>query len=297
MKLVDQICYGNFKASGRLPSPKGVALAILNLLQRDDFNVGDLVRLVQSDPAIALELLKFSNTANFGHRTPVVSLPKAVTILGTRQVGVIVSALSILRSHRSGDCPQFDYEKFWSRALAAAISAQALASYAHINADENFTAGLLCSLGELALASVFPERYGEIISESDDGHNRVKLEQEAFGCDHRELSATLVLEWGAPLKLATAIYNCEAPDESDIQDGTRTHGLTLCLHIALAAADICVAGDDGARKAMLPNLYAKAARLEISEGEMNSTMDGIIVNWKEWGKQLKIQTREVVSFA
>lgn len=296
MKLVDPTRYGGLKATGRLPSPKGLALAIINLLQRDDYNIDELVRLVQSDPAIAVELLRFSNTANFGHSSPIISLPKAVTTLGTRQVRVIVSAFSVLHSHRSGNCPLFDYEKYWSRALAAAISAQALAPYAKIHAEENFTAGLLCNIGELALASIFPERYGEIISKSGDSTNRVELEQKAFGCDHRELSATLLLEWGLPLMLVTAIYNCEAPDEADMQQGSRIYGMTLSLHVALTVADICVA-DDAARGAMLPNLYAKAAKLGVSAEQMNSMVDGITAEWKEWGEQLKIQTREVASFA
>ncbi len=296
MKLVDPVRYVSLKASGRLPSPKGLALAIIRLLQRDDYNLDELVRLVQSDPAIAGELLKFSNTANFGHNTPIVSLPKAVTTLGTRQVRVIVTAFSVIHNYRSGNCPQFDYEKFWSRSLATAISAQALAPYAKFNTEENFTAGLLCSLGELALASIFSERYGEIISKSEDFHTRVELEQKAFGCDHRELNATLLLEWGLPLMIVTAIYNCEAPDEADFQEGSRIHGLTLSLHIALALADICMA-DDATRKEMLPSLHAKASRLAISEKDMNQMMENIFASWQDWGEQLKIKTRDITSLA
>jgi diguanylate cyclase (GGDEF)-like protein len=297
MQLVDPIRYVKLKASGRLPSPKGLALAVVRLLQRDDYKIDELVRLVQSDPAIAGELLKFSNAAALGHSRPIVSLSKAITTLGTLRVRVLVLAFSVLHNHRDGNCPQFDYEQFWSRSLATAIAAQALASYAKINAEENFTAGLLCSLGELALASIFPERYGEILAAPDNGfHKRLALEQQAFGNDHRELNATLLLEWGLPEVLVTAIYHCEAPDEAGFQDGSRIHGLALSLHVSLAMGKICVA-DDKARWAMLPNLYAKAARLGISTEDMNSMADGITASWLEWGRQLKIQTLEITSFA
>src|SRR5208282_1708071 len=139
MKLVDPIRYVKLKASGRLPSPKGLALAIIRMLQEDDYKIDDLVRLVQSDPSIAGELLKFSNAASFGYGRPIVSLSEAVTTLGTFRIRVLVLAFSVLNDHRGGRCPQFNYEQFWSRALAAAISAQALAPYAKINAEENFT--------------------------------------------------------------------------------------------------------------------------------------------------------------
>jgi len=297
MKLVNPVRYIKLASSGKLPSPQGLALAITRLLQHDDYKIEDLVRLVQSDPALAGELLKFSNAASFGHNRPIVSISQAVITLGTHRVGVLVLALSVLHSNRGGHCLQFDYGRFWSHALATAISAQALSSYAKINADDNFTAGLLCSVGELALASIFPERYGEIISMPDDNPiKRVALEHEAFDVDHRELTATMLLEWGLPKVLVTAIYHCEAPDEAEFPEGSRIHGLTLSLHVALALADILIA-DEGVRLEILPNLFAKAARMEISAEELSSMADDIITSWLEWGELLKIQTREIPSFA
>lgn len=294
MRQVDPIRYIKLKASGRLPSPAGTALAIVRLLQRDDFKIDELLRLVQSDPAIAGNLLKFANAAVYGHSRPVVSLSKAIVTLGTFRVRNLVLALSVLQHHRSGDCLQFDYENFWSRSLASAISAQALAPYAGTPPEENFTAGLLGCIGELALASVYPERYGEIIC-AVTGHKRLALEQAAFGTDHRELTASLLIEWGFPDILVSAVYYCEAPEEAAMPEGSRGFALTYSLHIALDLARICVTDDIG-RWSMLPNLFAKAARLGISTEELNSLADGIITSWLEWGAMLKIQTRQITSF-
>lgn len=295
MKLVETMRYQEFKTSGHLPSPNGLVLAITKLLQRDDYKIDDVVRLVQSDPAIAGELLKFSNAASYGHDRPIASLSKAVITLGTHRVRVIIFALCMLHKHRIGKCLHFDYGRFWSRALATAISAQSLASFAKINAEDNFTAGLLCSIGELILASTFPDQYGEIIASSgDDIHKKISLEQAAFNTDHRELAATLILDWGLPEVLASAIYHCEYPDEAKFLDGTRIHELTLSLHVSLALAEICMAAD-GERWEKLPNLYAKAARLGISAEELNSKAEGIVKNWLEWGELLKVQTRDITS--
>ena len=297
MKLVDPARYVQLKESKRLPSPKGVPLAIIRLLQRENYRIEDLVRLVQSDPSIAGELLRFSNAASFGHGNPVVSLSKAITMLGVLRVRVIVIAFSVMNNNRTGVCPQFDYEKFWSRALATAISAQTLAPYVKINAEENFTAGLLCSLGELALASIFPESYGEIISGANNNLECTKLERNAFGTDRHELNATLLLEWGLPLELVTAIYHCEDPDIAGLEEGSRLHGLTLCLSIALAYADICVADDDTVRGTMGSYLYSKTSQLGISQDETNSMADNIIKIWQDWGRFLKIQTQDIPPFA
>lgn len=204
-------------------------MAIVKLLQCEDFKIDDLLRLSQSDPAIAGNLLKFSNASSFGHSHPIVSLSKAITTLGAFRVRNLVLALSVLHNHRSGDCPQFDYGWFGSRSLASAISAQALASYARTAPEENFTAGLLSCVGELALASIFPERYGEILSASDQAsHKRLELEHEAFGTDHRELTATLLVEWGFPEIFVSAVYYCEAP--AAMLEGSRNLGPTYSLH-------------------------------------------------------------------
>jgi len=296
VQLVSPERYAQLEASGRLPSPKGVAFAIIKLLQRDDYKISDLVRLVQSDPAIAGRLLKFSNAAAFGNSRPIVSLSKAVIALGAFRVRDLVLGFSVLHGHRSGNCPQFDYGRFWSRALATAISAQALASHARIAAEENFTAGLLCSVGELALASLFPERYGEVIAAAGGIHERLRLEQEAFATDHRELGATLLVEWGLPEALAAAVYHCDLPDEAGFPDGSRSLVLTLSLHFALALAEICVAADTE-RWVLVPDLFTKAARLGIAPEELTRLADKITASWREWGAMLQIRTREVPPFA
>jgi HD-like signal output (HDOD) protein len=297
MKLVDPARYAQLKESQRLPSPKGVPLVIIRLLQRENYRIEDLVRLVQSDPAIAGELLRFSNAASFSRNSPVVSLSKAITILGVQRVRVTVIAFSVMNNNRAGVCPQFDYETFWSRALATAISAQTLAPYVKINPEENFTAGLLCTLGELALASIFPESYGEIISGARDDNECIKLERNAFGTDRHELNATLLLEWGLPLELVTAVYHCDDRDMGNLQEGSRIHGLTLSLNIALAYANICVAGEGTARGAMLPDLYAKTNQLGISQDDTYSMANNIIKSWQDWGRFLKIQTQEILPFS
>jgi hypothetical protein len=109
INFVDPDRYHSMKATGKLPSPKGVAFSIIKLLQRDDFRVSDLVQLVQSDPAIAGRLLKFANAAAFGRTRPIVSLQRAIVALGAFRVRDLVIGLSVMHSHTSGQCAAFDY--------------------------------------------------------------------------------------------------------------------------------------------------------------------------------------------
>jgi two-component system cell cycle response regulator len=158
IKFVDPDRYRSMKATGKLPSPKGVAFSIIKLLQRDDFRVSDLVQLVQSDPAIAGRLLKFANAAAFGRTRPIVSLQRAIVALGAFRVRDLVIGLSVMHSHTSGQCAAFDYAAFLGT----------LAGHRHCLPGTrpfctDFERGivhhrLLARVGELAMASLYPGR-------------------------------------------------------------------------------------------------------------------------------------------
>ena len=139
MRFVAPDRFAELKATGKLPSPKGVALSIIRLLQREDYRIPDLVQLVQSDPAIAGRILYFANAAAFGRSRPIISLQRAIVALGSFRVRDLVIGLSVMHNHRSGQCQEFDYEKFWGHSLATGIACQELARFDQIPSEEIIT--------------------------------------------------------------------------------------------------------------------------------------------------------------
>jgi diguanylate cyclase (GGDEF)-like protein len=297
MRFVDPERYEALKATGKLPSPKGVALSIIRLLQRDDFRIGDLVQLVQSDPAISGRLLYFSNAAAFGRSRPIVSLQRAIVALGSFRVRDLVIGLSVMHSHRVGSCTAFDYEEFWGHSLATGIACQELANYAQITSEEIFTIGLLSRVGELALASIFPDEYSVLLEETRDRRlDRAALEKQRFDMDHHELAASLLNEWGLPDVLVQAAFHHENPDEAGFADGSRVQTLTHALSFASALAHLCLV-DEESRWGLLPSLLARAARLGIGGDTLNDLVDRMVERWREWGAKLQVRTQDVPPFA
>ncbi len=297
MRFIDPERYAALKATGKLPSPKGVALSIIRLLHRDDFRIADLVHLVQSDPAIAGRLLYFSNAAAFGRSRPIVSLQRAIVALGSFRVRDLVVGLSVMHDHRSGACPAFDYEGFWGHSLATGIACQELAHYAQIASEEIFTIGLLARIGELALASLFPEEYSTLLLAAREQRIDITpMEQEQFGMDHHELGASLLNEWGLPEVLIQAAFHHENPDAAGFTDGSRVQTLTQSLSFANALAHLCMV-DDESRWSLLPALLARAARLGIGGDALNELVDHMVEHWREWGSKLQVRTQDVPPFA
>ena len=297
MRFVAPDRFAELKATGKLPSPKGVALSIIRLLQREDYRVPDLVQLVQSDPAIAGRILYFANAAAFGRSRPIISLQRAIVALGSFRVRDLVIGLSVMHNHRSGQCLEFDYEKFWGHSLATGIACQELARFAQIASEEIFTIGLLSRIGELALATLFPDDYAGVLIKAREKNVPVEeLEQQRFAMDHHELAASLLCEWGLPEVLIQAAFYFENPDVAGFADGSRAQTLTCSLSFASALAQICMV-DEESRWNLLPGLLARAARLGISGETLNDLVDRVVVCWREWGAKLQVRTQDIPPFA
>jgi diguanylate cyclase (GGDEF)-like protein len=294
MPFLNRTRFDELKTTGHLPSPEGVALAIIGLTQREDVRIEELTRLIQSDPAIAGRVLKYANTANRGDSRPIVSLSRAVIFLGIFRVRQLVLGFSLLNGHRKGECKNFDYQDFWSRSLATAIASQEISRYAQTAAEESFTCGLLAGVGRLALATLFPDEYSNLLSRAREAPPEclARLEQESFGMDHRQLTAALLEDWGLPTIFVEAVFHHENPGEADFPCGSRAYILTHALAFSANVARICVA-EEQERWHLLPGLFNLGARLGLDAETVTDTFDRVASQWREWGELLDVPTLEL----
>ncbi|MHB9119220.1 MAG: sensor domain-containing diguanylate cyclase [Burkholderiales bacterium] len=298
MKYINPARFEELNASGQLPSPKGVALALLDLVRQDDFGLADVTHIVQSDPALAGRLLRLANAAGRGVRRPVVALPEAVMVIGLPMTCKIALGLSVLAESQQGECKAFDYQRFWSLSLATAITCQWLGFRSQMAGDETFTCGLLGQVGRLALASIFPDRYGEVLkfAAGKSEAELLRLEQEHFATDHRELTAAILSNWGVPQVLVEAVYYHENPAEANFQEGSRLYLLSHSQHFAAYLAQVCLA-DEAERQPMLSNLYVLGARLGLDADAVGALSDQVVAEWQDWGAILDVPTQVLPPFA
>lgn len=66
LRLAEPSILNEIMASGRLPSPTGVALTILDLTRNPDTKIDDMAAVLQADPALTGQLLKYANSATAG---------------------------------------------------------------------------------------------------------------------------------------------------------------------------------------------------------------------------------------
>ena len=276
-----------------LPSPKGVAMEVLQAIAAAGTSAGDLARLVEKDPATTARLLRTVNAPITGVGRNITSVHQAATLLGFQTVKAVTLCLSVLSENRVGRCEGFDYDRFWSESLARAVTMRHLA--AHLGAlspDESFTYGLLSLIGRLALAAVFPESYSEVLTAvGGQGHQQLsEAESAVFEIGSDELSALMLQDWGMPL--LRLILESERRQEAE---DTKSPAVLVgpMMHLSESAAEILVG--PAPLRDQLARLTRSASRLGIESAELRSVFENVTREWQASGTDLSIDTREVPS--
>ena len=283
--------------SGELPSPKGVALAILELCRRDDTTLAEIARVVQTDPALSSRLIRQANSAAQGAVRPIASVVDAIGRLGIGTVRNLAMGFSLVDQYQNGPCAAFDYQAFWSHALLMALAAQSFGAMTKLGSSEElFACGLLAQVGRLSLATVYPAAYSKLLQDPDAAHRLSALEQEHLQTDHNELSAALLTEWGIPSTLVEPIYHHEHPEASGFSPGSRPQQLTQLFHLAHRVADLSLT-TDGERSHLISELMLLGGKIGLNADELGVTIDELVRHWREWGELLRIPASSLPPFA
>lgn len=283
------------RAAGNLPSPKGVALTLMQLAEKENVTNQEIARVIKSDPALAGRIIRAANSVHAGGRRPVVSANDALVVLGFAVVRQLALSFSLIASYSSGKCEGFDYKAFWSQSLLSALAVRALCVRTRVvAAEEGFILGLLLRVGELALATLYPADYSRAIKEG--AGSRVELirqEQRAFAMDHNELTRALLHDWGLPLSLVEPAYFHEFPDRARFEAGSRGDLLVHLFAAARVLAEVAL-GDSIHRQALAPRLAELTARLGENATHVGEMIETLAKEWTEWGSILQIETPAIL---
>ncbi|MFW5816082.1 MAG: diguanylate cyclase [Wenzhouxiangella sp.] len=280
-------------AGDKLPSPNGVALAIMELWEDDRTTVQQLAHLVQADPALSGRLLKLANSAAMGNRA-VAAIPDAIVRVGMQTVGQLAVAFSLIDDSSEGRCPAFDYNAFWSHCLLMAVLARGLGQATRLAPPEDlFACGLLARVGMLALSTIYPEEYSILLeSEPDD---LAAAETRQFGIDHNELSEALMLDYRVPQALAEPARYHEDPEQSGFDSTSRPGKLANLLHLACRLAEMALqTGVDRSRQGIVNKSLAAKAGLE--EAALAALFNQGVEEWQEWSKLLELPVRQTPDY-
>lgn len=192
-----------------MPSLSVTVNRVLDICNRSTTSAYDLNRVIALDPVLTGQVLKLINSAYYGLRNRVTSLPRAIIMLGMNTIKNLVISTAVLNTmaDRSSD-KAFSMEEFWFHCLCSGVAAKWLAALKGVTVEdqeEHFVGGLLHDLGKIPLNNLFPSEYGEMLAMESVGlDDFCRKEREAFGVDHAEIGGMIARKW----KLGEVLESC-----------------------------------------------------------------------------------------
>lgn len=206
---------------GRLPVMDRTVQRVLALTQDEQCELGSLVSTLEADPALAVNILRYANSAHAGRPIQARTVRQAVVMIGrkaTRQLCLEAVTFRFFESAPGNG--RVSRGQMHLHAVAVARVADAAATMVSLPTDLPHLAGLLHDCGKLVMPLAFGESaMDEIATAHPSGAARSTAEWDRFGVDHAYLGAMLAEQSGLDDQLVSAIAwhhggrrGCVTPD-------------------------------------------------------------------------------------
>lgn len=201
-----------------LPPVSDLAAQLLKLYNNPTSEVNDLVAVIERDPSLAAQVMRYASAPFFGYAGKVDSLGIAIArVLGYDMVMHLALGIAVTRPFRLPRHGKLGMEAMWRHAIYSARLATALAREMPTNRRPRngsvYLGGLLHNFGYFLLGHLFRDEYLDLVDACNNQPARPvhELERERFGITHAELGAWLLKAWHLPDEVVTAIREHHNP--------------------------------------------------------------------------------------
>lgn len=202
----------------QLASPSPIYYELNKIIHDPSKDLNDACPIIESDPALALRLLKIVNSPLYGLSTHIASIKHAIALIGLKELQILILGTQVIE--RFGHLPggTLSLRDFWRTSLRCALIARALGEshYPPPSADVAFICGLLHEVGLLVLYRRLPEWARRAALHSNAQLPLYKSEQRLLGFDHYQIGAELARRWKLPEAIVVSLAAQEAPEEAGV---------------------------------------------------------------------------------
>jgi len=218
------------KHLGNLPAMPAILARLCEVLsyQNNQIDMEKVVQEISYDKSLAAQCLRLANSALFRQRGEVSNVREAVFALGLWRIRDLAfsSSLPLMFANIKSTIGK---EVFWRHALGTARVAQGLGHELGAKGSEDvYLAGLLHDIGILVNGVLFPDEFGNVLTEASKRKVRIEeVEQSLLGFSHAETGRILAELWRLPVGLSEVIEYHSRP-----QDQMSTNELTVIVQAA-----------------------------------------------------------------
>jgi HD-like signal output (HDOD) protein len=195
--------------AGQLPAMPQSALSLLTVSRDPDSGSAEYATIIEVDPGLTLQVLRFVNSSYFGFRHEISNVKQAITLVGVRTIKNFTLYSAIFSMIPNPQCGPFDLAKLWQDSLRRGLFARAMGRVLGMrDAEEPFAAALLQDMAVPLLAKEIPAAYAKLFGAQDKAAYQVRLsrlESHVFGWTHAEAAGIMARQWDLPEAFATLI--------------------------------------------------------------------------------------------
>jgi putative nucleotidyltransferase with HDIG domain len=221
---------------GELPPLPQVAAQVLRLVADPDSTTDDLQKVISTDQALTVQILKIANSAMFGMMREVRTVTQAIMTLGFSTIKSVVIAASAKNLYSRGSVG-LQERLLWEHALTTALAGRGFSRLLRFpRSEEAFVGGLLHDIGKSVLGIKFPDRYSVLVRQVyNEQADLLALELDTFGFDHCMVGEALLHSWNLAESLETAVRWHHDP--ASAPDGQRELTAIVALGNQLALTE------------------------------------------------------------
>ncbi|MGE5342885.1 MAG: HDOD domain-containing protein [Candidatus Omnitrophota bacterium] len=236
----------------KLPSLPSIVNRINEAISNPNCTATQIADIISKDSSLTARILKLVNSAFYNFPMPIESIPRAVTIVGTRQVSALALATSVASTFKHIPPEILDMKSFWKHSATCGIICRLIAGYKeNTNTESFFLAGLLHDIGRLVIYHFFSRQAKALFSLRKKTPQLLhQLEPKLLTIDHAKVGSMLIEQWKLPPLLEHACHFHHHPSRS------KDRMVSSVVHVADIIANALRTGTSG--EYYIPSLEASA---------------------------------------
>lgn len=210
-----------------------IATNVLRMLENENVELKEIVRIIQTDPSLSVKILKIANSPLYATRREITSIQQAIMLIGFNKLVNIILGVSIFSkfwlSTKQG--AEELMNKFWIHSCSTGTIAKFITGKIKKNYNENeFIGGLLHQIGKLAMIQYDLEKYNSVIKLiQDESMTDLDAEKQVFDVTHLEVGSALGKLWKLPDEITQIIsyykFPSNAPQQKELISVVNLAGL------------------------------------------------------------------------
>jgi len=252
----------------QLPPFPATVNKVMEICRDVDTSPTDLTKVISLDPVLTGKVMQLVNSAYFGISREIISLVRAVVMLGMNTVknlvlgATVMSAFGTRKNFRA-----LNMDMFWKHSLGVGVIAKLIAQKRNIDnklLEGYFIAGLLHDIGKIPLNSKFSDEYLNILEILEKEPQPLFVsEKQLLGIDHAYVGNLIAEKWKLGEEISDTITYHHAPETYQGVQNDILFTVILSDHYANSSE----IGFSGNR--YLENTYPEAMRYLEDNTELN----------------------------